>query len=112
MTTDFMTRFQQAIDNRITFDTWLTFLPGSPLPAPVVDVRHDGVFVTVADLDDLAEWVHECGGPVHRSPEFEGLQVWTLYISTGPESRNLPVRVSAVGPVDADVMDHLLKAVA
>lgn len=112
MSADFRLRLQQTSDNRITFDTWMTFLPGERLPAPSVDVRHDGVFVTVADLDDLAQWVFEFGGPVHLGPIFEGLRVWTLHVATGVEARNLPVRVSAVGLADADVMDHLRKAVA
>jgi hypothetical protein len=102
----------QVSDNRITFDVWRTHLPDGSPPVPTVELSPDAVWVTLADLDDLAYWVEVAGGVVHRSPEFEGLRVWTLHVDTGPECRGLHVRVSVVARADAQVMHTVLAAVA
>jgi hypothetical protein len=54
------------------------------LPAPVRIPRPESVHVMVADVDDLGEWLRELGGDIHVSPEFEGVELWTLHTQTEP----------------------------
>lgn len=107
-----MSVWERMSDNRITFDVWRTGLPGELVPVPTVELSPDAVWVTLADMDDLAYWVETAGGVVHRGPEFDGLRVWTLHVDMGPECRGLLVRVSVVARVDAQVMHTVLAAVA
>lgn len=96
-------------DNRITFDTWRNLLDDPP-PVPTVKSEPEGIFVTLADLDDLVWWFEAAGGVVERGPEFAGTRTWVLRIATGPECRNLMVQVSVVALADAQPMHTLLDA--
>jgi hypothetical protein len=83
------------------------------LPAPVRIPRPDSVHVMVADVDDLGEWLRELGGEVHVSPEFEGVELWTLHASTEPREDGTSTRVLVSVPVPAGelVMDWIRAAV-
>lgn len=96
-------------DNRITFEVWRSSLV-STLPAPTIEDRPEGVFVFVADPDDLAEWFEAAGGLVERGPVFAGMRPWTLTIDTGPDCRGLVVRVSVLAMADAEVLHTLVDA--
>lgn len=100
----------QVNDNRIAVEVMLNSLP---LPAPTVIPRADAVFVTVADVDDLGEWLKELGGTIHRTSAADGLELWTLLTQT-PPSRirgQVPVRVSVPVPMGEQVMDYIRTAV-
>jgi hypothetical protein len=93
-------------DNRITFEVWRTFQAGE-LEASTVEVRPEGVYVFLSDLDDLAEWYEATDGVVERGAPSGALRSWLLTIDTGPECRGLMVWVSAQGMADAQVMGSL-----
>lgn len=98
-------------DNRIAVEAMLDYLP---LPAPTVIPRADAVFVTVADLDDLGDWLKELGGRIHVTSAGDGLELWTLLTQTPPRrgGRRVSVRVSVPVPMGESVMPYLRKAVA
>lgn len=83
------------------------------LPAPVRIPRAESVHVMVADVDDLGEWLRALGGEIHVSPEFEGVELWTLHASTEPREDGTSTRVLVSVPVPAGelVMDWIRKAV-
>lgn len=83
------------------------------LPAPTRTPRPDHVHVMVPDIDDLGEWLRLLGGEIHRSPEFEGVQLWTLHTVTEPREDGTSVRVLVSVPVPAGelVMDWIRAAV-
>ncbi|TXJ78567.1 hypothetical protein E2C11_16295 [Streptomyces lavendulae] len=83
------------------------------LPAPVRVPRPDSVHVMVADVDDLGEWLRVLGGEIHVSPEFEGVELWTLHASTEPREDGSSTRVLVSVPVPAGelVMDWIRAAV-
>ncbi|MQT03895.1 hypothetical protein FF041_28110 [Streptomyces jumonjinensis] len=85
-----------------------------PLPAPTMSARADAVYVNVADPDDLLPWLAALDGTIHRSPAFEGVQLWTLHTFTPPgrTGDRVPVRVSVPVPCGEPVMHELLSAVA
>lgn len=84
------------------------------LPAPSMDVRHDVVHVTVADPDDLAEWLHELGGEIHRSPQHEGVALWTLHTLSPVrgDGTQVPILVHAVVVDAGGVLPEVRAAVA
>jgi hypothetical protein len=84
------------------------------LPAPVRIPRPESVHVMVADVDDLGEWLRELGGEIHVSPEFEGVELWTLHASTEPreDGSSTAVLVSVPVPSGELVMEWIRAAVA
>ncbi|NEE06908.1 hypothetical protein G3M58_10670 [Streptomyces sp. SID7499] len=104
-------RYGQTSDNRLTVEAMLDYLP---LPAPTVIARPEAVFVTVADVDDLGEWLRELGGRIHRSSAGDGLELWTLLTETPPSRARgrVAVRVSVPVPMGESVMDYIRAAVA
>lgn len=104
-------KYGQTSDNRIAIEAMLDYLP---LPAPTVIPRAEAVFVTVADVDDLGEWLRELGGKIHRSSAADGLELWTLLTETPPSRARgrVPVRVSVPVPMGESVMDYIRAAVA
>ena len=85
----------------------------SNLTAPVRIPRAESVHVMVADVDDLGEWLRALGGEIHVSPEFEGVELWTLHASTEPreDGSSTGVLVSVPVPSGELVMDWIRKAV-
>jgi hypothetical protein len=85
----------------------------SNLPAPVRIPRAESVHVMVADVDDLGEWLRALGGEIHVSPEFEGVELWTLHAVTEPreDGGSTAVLVSVPVPVGELVMDWIRRAV-
>jgi hypothetical protein len=83
------------------------------LPAPVRIPRPESVHVMVADVDDLGEWLRELGGDIHVSPEFEGVELWTLHTQTEPgvDGSTTSVLVSVPVPAGELVMDWIHAAV-
>lgn len=83
------------------------------LPAPVLIPRPDHVHVMAADVDDLGMWLRELGGEIHKSPEFEGVELWTLHTQTEPrvDGSTTSVLVSVPVPADELVMDWIRRAV-
>lgn len=82
------------------------------LPAPVRIPRPDSVHVMVSDVDDLGEWLRELGGEIHVSPEFEGVELWTLHTGTEASEGGTRVLVSVPVPSGELVMDWIRSAVA
>ncbi|MFH8619196.1 hypothetical protein ACH4E8_29600 [Streptomyces sp. NPDC017979] len=84
------------------------------LPAPTIVARPELVYVSVADPDELVEWLGALGGEIQRSAVFEGVQLWSLRTFALPSSSGsrVPVRVSVPVPVGESVMPELLRAVA
>ena len=76
-------------------------IDGSNLPAPVRIPRAESVHVMVADVDDLGEWLRALGGEIHVSPEFEGVELWTLHTGTEPREDGSSTRVLVSVPVPA-----------
>jgi hypothetical protein len=72
----------------------------------------DRVFVTVADIDDLVQWLTVYGGTTHRGPVFDGMQTWTLHqTATGwSDGREVPVQITAVVHESELVWDALIEA--
>jgi hypothetical protein len=83
------------------------------LPHPVVIPRPESVHVMVADVDDLGEWLKKLGGQIHRSPAFEGVELWTLHAHTEPreDGSSTAVLVSVPVPAGELVMDWIRAAV-
>lgn len=83
------------------------------LPAPVRIPRAESVHVMVADVDDLGEWLRVLGGEIHVSPEFEGVELWTLHTRTEPreDGSASSVHVSVPVPAGELVMDWIRQAV-
>ena len=83
------------------------------LPAPVRIPRAESVHVMVADVDDLGEWLRALGGEIHVSPEFEGVELWTLHTHTEPREDEsvTTVHVSVPVPSGELVMDWIRAAV-
>lgn len=83
------------------------------LPAPVRIPRAESVHVMCADVDDLGEWLRAIGGEIHVSPEFEGVELWTLHAATEPreDGSRTAVLVSVPVPSGELVMDWIRKAV-
>jgi hypothetical protein len=104
--------FRVVEQNRNAF-TVDVLIDGTGLPAPVRVPRPDSVHVMVADVDDLGEWLRVLGGEIHVSPEFEGVELWTLHAQTEPrdDGTTASVLVSVPVPVGELVMDWIRAAV-
>ncbi|WP_062214755.1 hypothetical protein [Streptomyces sp. NBRC 109706] len=76
-----------------------------PLPHSTITPTPTEVGVTVATLDDLAEWALALGGTPAISPPWDGVETWALHttIPVGDDRRRLRARVAALAPVDAPV---------
>lgn len=97
-------------DNEFAFHVFHGEHPN--LPAPSYSPRHDGMFINVADVDDLVPWLAKLNGEIHRSPVFEGMSLWTLHTSfPWIGGRRIPIRVSVAVLADELVMDSVRKAV-
>lgn len=96
--------------NALTVDC---LIDGTNLPAPVRIPRAESVHVMCADVDDLGEWLRALGGEIHVSPEFEGVELWTLHTSTEPreDGSSTAVLVSVPVPSGELVMDWIRAAV-
>ncbi|MFI0233087.1 hypothetical protein [Streptomyces sp. NPDC017086] len=83
------------------------------LPAPVRIPRPESVHVMLADVDDLGEWLRVLGGEIHVSPEFEGVELWTLHTTTEPREDGSATRVLVSVPVPSGelVMEWIRAAV-
>jgi hypothetical protein len=97
--------------NALTVDC---LIDGTGLPAPVRIPRAESVHVMCADVHDLGEWLRALGGEIHVSPEFEGVELWTLHSTTEPREDGTFTRVlvSVPVPVGELVMDWIRAAVA
>ncbi|GAA4705468.1 hypothetical protein [Streptomyces youssoufiensis] len=97
-------------DNRHAVRSMLDYLS---LPAPTLIARPDAVHVTVADPDDLAQWLYALGGEVHCGPEAEGVSVWTLVTATPrrADGSSVAVRVHAPVVCGEDVLTDIRSAV-
>ncbi|MFI9079175.1 hypothetical protein ACIGW8_22345 [Streptomyces sioyaensis] len=104
-------RYEATSDNRIAVES---LLDATSLPAPVIVPGPDRVHVTVADIDDLAEWVLARGGRVLVSPQFEGVRTYVLitYTDQRADGSRVEVRVSCAVPEGAAVMPEISAAVA
>lgn len=109
-TSQTISQYGLVSDNRTAVEAMLDFLS---LPAPTVIPRAEAVFVTVADLDDLGEWLQQLGGVIHVSSAGDGLELWTLLTATPKrgDGSKVPVRVSVPVPMGEVVMAHILAAV-
>ncbi|MFD8806255.1 hypothetical protein [Streptomyces sp. NPDC059597] len=101
----------QTSDNRIAVESLLDY---TPLPAPTLIARADAVFVMVADVDDLGQWLHALGGRIHRTSAADGLELWTLLTATPKraDGSSVQVRVSVPVPMGELVQDEIRAAVA
>lgn len=102
---------EQQRENRSRFEVYRG-MTGEQLPAPVVVATPDRVYVTVADADDLAQWLAACGGYTRRSAPFDGMQTWTLHLVSGgwADGRAVRVQITAVVQEHEPVMHELLGA--
>lgn len=113
----FAQRMERERENRHRFEVYRS-LAGEQLPAPVVVVTEERVYVTVADTDDLVAWLTVYGGTAHRGPVFDGMQTWTLHqVADGwSDGRSVPVQITAVAqehePVMHDLLDVLVSSVS
>ncbi|MFE9448374.1 hypothetical protein [Streptomyces sp. NPDC006739] len=96
--------------NALTIDV---LIDDSGLPAPVRIPRPESVHVMVADVDDLGEWLRVLGGEIHVSPEFEGVELWTLHAQTEPGENGSTTSVLVSVPVPSGelVMEWIRAAV-
>lgn len=110
VTDNFTNQWHRKIDNQIAVNGLFSY---ADLPHPVVEAAPERVYVTVADVDDLAGWLHERGGSVHVGPEFEGYRPYVLHTWTDARSDGFQVeiRVSCSVPVAADVLPEVRAAV-
>ncbi|MFI5525036.1 hypothetical protein [Streptomyces platensis] len=104
-------RFEATSDNRIAVEA---LIDSTRLMAPVLVPSPDRVHVTVADIDDLAEWMLFRGGRVLVSREFEGVRTYVLITHTDrrADGSRVEVRVSCAVPEGAAVMPEIAAAVA
>lgn len=98
-------------DNRTAFESMQNYMA---LPAPTYIARPEAVFVSVPDADDLLPWIFELGGVIHKSPAFEGVELWTLHTQTPADGRGHrgEIRVSVPLPVGEPVMPEVAQAVS
>lgn len=107
----FAEQMERQRENRRRFEVYRD-MAGEQLPAPVVVATHERVYVTVADTDDLVQWLTVYGGTVRRSAPFDGMQTWTLHqAATGwSDGRDVPVQIAAVAYEGTPVMHDLIDA--
>lgn len=103
-------QLREQSSNRAAFEAMQNYMD---LPAPSQVVRPEGVFVSVADPDDLLPWLDQLGGVVHVSPVFEDVQMWRLHTFLPPSAGvRVPVWVSVAVPVGESLMHTIVAAVA
>ncbi|MFD3517761.1 hypothetical protein [Streptomyces sp. NPDC058657] len=97
-------------DNRLAVQVVIDNLS---LPAPTMVARPDAVHITLADVDDLGEWLYALGGTVRRGIELGGASLWTLHTQTPQRLNGKPVRVLVHVPVVSgeDVLAEIRSAV-
>lgn len=83
------------------------------LPAPTIVARPTVVHITVADVDDLAQWVLALGGEVRRGIALDGASLWTLRTETPVRGNGSTVAIRVHVPVveGEDVIAFLYAAV-
>ncbi|MFF1498661.1 hypothetical protein ACFVZR_01985 [Streptomyces sp. NPDC058316] len=98
-------------DNRLAVQV---VIDGFALPAPTLVARPDAVHITLADVDDLAQWLYALGGEVRRGIELDGASLWTLRTQTprGLNGSTVPVRVHVPVVAGEDVLAELHSAVS
>lgn len=82
-------------DNRLAAQTTID---GLGLPAPTMVARPEAVHVTLADPDDLGQWMYALGGTIRRGIEMYGASLWTLHTET-PARPGGAVRILVHVPV-------------
>ncbi|WP_354596134.1 hypothetical protein R1Y80_01030 [Streptomyces sp. JL1001] len=97
-------------DNRLAVQT---VIDGFDLPAPTMVARLEAVHITLADPDDLGQWMYALGGTVRRGIEMYGASLWTLHTET-PARPGGAVRILVHVPVVSgeDVLAELRSAVS
>lgn len=96
-------------DNRLAAQT---VIDGFGLPAPTMVARPDAVHITLADPDDVGQWMYALGGTIRRGIEIYGASLWTLHTET-PARPGGAVRILVHVPVVSgeDVLAELRSAV-
>nr|WSS66783.1 hypothetical protein OG284_36795 [Streptomyces sp. NBC_01177] len=97
-------------DNRLAVQTVIDNLA---LPAPTLVARPDAVHITLADVDDLGQWMYALGGEIRRGIEIAGASLWTLHTETPVRLNGGRVRILVHVPVVSgeDVLAELRTAV-
>ncbi|MER5675819.1 hypothetical protein ABT081_02630 [Streptomyces sp. NPDC002238] len=97
-------------DNRLAVEALLSNMA---LPAPTLVARPDAVHVTLADPDDLGQWMYALGGTIRRGIEIDGASLWTLHTETPVRLNGTTVRILVHVPVVSgeDVLAELRTAV-
>lgn len=97
-------------DNRLAVQTVIDNLA---LPAPTLVARPDAVHITLADVDDLGQWMYALGGDIRRGIEISGASLWTLHTQTPQRLNGSTVRILVHVPVvnGEDVLAELRTAV-
>ncbi|MFB6875716.1 hypothetical protein [Streptomyces sp. NPDC056323] len=98
-------------DNRLGVQV---VIDGFALPAPTLVARPDVVHITVANVDDLGQWLYALGGEVRRGVEISGASLWTLYTETPRRLNGSTVRIRVHVPVVSgeDILAEIRAAVA
>ncbi|MFJ9234097.1 hypothetical protein ACIRJ3_03820 [Streptomyces anulatus] len=91
-----------------------TVLDSTGLPAPTMVARPEAVHITLADPDDLGQWMYALGGTIRRGIEMYGASLWTLHTETPARPGGGTVRILVHVPVVSgeDVLAELRSAVA
>ncbi|MFF7365664.1 hypothetical protein [Streptomyces sp. NPDC008125] len=88
--------FAVSSDNRLAAQTVIgTF----GLPAPTLVARPDAVHISLADVDDVAQWMYALGGTMRRGIEIDGASLWTLHTETPRRGNGSTVRILVHVPV-------------
>ncbi|MET7933429.1 hypothetical protein [Streptomyces sp. NPDC005322] len=97
--------------NEIEFETTANI---RSLPAGHYRAEADAVHVFATDIDVLAAWLYEMGGPVTTHDTGHGVTVWTLHTRTDVDPGRVacPVRVSVPLVTGEPVMHEIAAAVA
>lgn len=98
-------------DNRLAVQV---VIDGFNLPAPTIVARLDAVHITLADVDDLGQWLYSLGGEVRRGIEISGASLWTLHTETPVRLNGTTVAIRVHVPVVSgeDVLAEIRGAVA
>ncbi|MFJ3587484.1 hypothetical protein ACIQUY_29490 [Streptomyces sp. NPDC090231] len=98
-------------DNRLAVQVVIDNLA---LPAPTIVARPDAVHITLADVDDLGQWLYSLGGEVRRGIEISGASLWTLHTETPVRLNGTTVAIRVHVPVVSgeDVLAEIRGAVA
>lgn len=97
-------------DNRLAVQV---VIDGFALPAPTLVARPGAVHITLADVDDLGQWLYALGGEVRRGIEIAGASLWTLYTDTPvrPNGSTVAIRVHVPVVSGEDVLAEIRGAV-